>query len=411
MSDDRSGLGFGTRALRAATRAPKVEQEPDAVPIYQAVTFSAEDSADLGDILADRKPGYSYSRIDNPTSTALGAAVAEIEGAQAGFAFATGMAAVHATLLSLLSAGDHVVASQALYGSVRHLLEGVLGRLGIETTFVDITDLEAVAGAITDRTRILYAETIANPTIVVADIPTLAELAHQRGLALVIDNTFASPYICRPIEHGADLVVEAATKWLGGHSDVLAGVVSGDRERIAAIRAVQIDTGGSVGSVLAHSWCCAASKRCTCAWNAPPPTALTLARLLEARQPQVRSVYYPGLPSHPQFAVAQRVLRAGGGMLAFDLGERAAAGAFIDALSLPPRTASLGSVRTMAVHPPSSTHRQLDEEGLRQAGISSRPGARLSRARGRRGPGRRLRARFGRRPLGRRIHVRARATA
>ena len=370
MSDDRSGLGFGTRALRAATRAPKVEQEPDAVPIYQAVTFSAEDSADLGDILADRKPGYSYSRIDNPTSTALGAAVAEIEGAQAGFAFATGMAAVHATLLSLLSAGDHVVASQALYGSVRHLLEGVLGRLGIETTFVDITNLEAVAGAITDRTRIVYAETIANPTIVIADIPALASLAHRRGLALVIDNTFASPYICRPIEHGADLVVEAATKWLGGHSDVLAGVVAGDRERIAAIRAVQIDTGGSAAPFSAFL-VLRGLETLHVRMERSTATAQTLARLLESHQPQVRSVYYPGLSSHPQFAVAQRVLQAGGGMLAFDLGERAAAAAFIDALSLPPRTASLGSVRTMTVHPPSSTHRQLDEEGLRQAGISA----------------------------------------
>lgn len=370
MSDPRPDLGFGTRALRAATRAPKVEQEPDAVPIYQAVTFSAEDSADLGDILADRKHGYSYSRIDNPTSSALGAAVAEIEGAEAGFAFATGMAAVHATLVSLLSAGDHVIASQALYGSVRHLLEGVLGRLGIQTTFVDITDLDAVRAAITDRTRIVYAETIANPTIVVADIPGLAELAHARGLTLVIDNTFASPYVCRPIEHGADLVIEAATKWLGGHSDVLAGVVSGRADLIAAVRAVQIDTGGSPAPFSAFL-VLRGLETLHVRMERSTASAQTMARLLEARRPQVRSVSYPGLASHPQFSVAQRVLRAGGGMLAFDLGDREAAAAFIDALSLPPRTASLGSVRTMTVHPPSSTHRQLDEQGLRQAGISA----------------------------------------
>jgi len=370
VSDDRSALGFGTRAVRAATRAPKVEQEPDAVPIYQAVTFSAEDSADLGDILADRKAGYSYSRIDNPTSTALAAAVAEIEGAEAGFAFSTGMAAVHATLLSLLSAGDHVVASQALYGSVRHLLEGVLGRLGIHTTFVDITDLHAVRAAITPRTRLVYAETIANPTIVVADLPGLAELARAAGVRLVIDNTFASPYICRPIEHGADLVIEAATKWLGGHSDVLAGVVSGPRDLISSVRAVQIDTGGSAAPFSAFL-VLRGLETLHVRMERSTASAQALARLLEARQPLVRSVYYPGLPSHPQFAVAQRVLRAGGGMLAFDLGERDAAAAFIDALTIPPRTASLGSVRTMTVHPPSSTHRQLDEDGLREAGISA----------------------------------------
>jgi cystathionine beta-lyase/cystathionine gamma-synthase len=370
VSDERERLGFGTRAIRAATKAPTVEQAPDAVPIYQAVTFSAESAAELGDILADRKPGYSYSRIDNPTSTALADAIAEIEGAEAGFAFATGMAAVHATLLSLVSAGDHIVAGQALYGSVRHLLEGVLGRLGISTTFVDITDHDVVAAAITDRTRLIYAETIANPTIVVADIPALAELAHRRGLTLVVDNTFASPYICRPIEHGADLVIEAATKWLGGHSDVLGGVVSGGRDKIAAIRAVQVDTGGSAAPFSAFL-VLRGLETLHIRMERSTASAHTLARLLEARQPLVRSVYYPGLPSHPQAAVAQRVLRAGGGMLAFDLGQREAAAAFLDALTIPPRTASLGSVRTMTVHPPSSTHRQLDEQGLRAAGISA----------------------------------------
>lgn len=340
------------------------------MPIYQAVTFSAESAAELGDILADRKPGYSYSRIDNPTSTALAEAVAEIEGAEAGFAFATGMAAVHATLLSLVSTGDHIVAGQALYGSVRHLLEGVFGRLGITTTFVDITDLDAVAAAITDRTRLIYAETIANPTIVVADIPALAAVAHARGLTLVIDNTFASPYICRPVEHGADLVIEAATKWLGGHSDVLGGVVAGGRDRIAAIRAVQIDTGGSAAPLSAFL-VLRGLETLHVRMERSTTTAHALARLLEARRPLVRSVYYPGLPSHPQSAVAQRILRAGGGMLAFDVGDRAAAAAFLDALTIPPRTASLGSVRTMTVHPPSSTHRQLDEQGLREAGISA----------------------------------------
>jgi cystathionine beta-lyase/cystathionine gamma-synthase len=370
VSHDSSDLGFGTRAIRAATRSPRVEQEPDAVPIYQAVTFSAEDSADLGDILADRKPGYSYSRIDNPTSTALGAAVAEVEGAQAGFAFATGMAAVHATLLSLVSAGDHIVASQSLYGSVRHLLEAVLGRLGVHSTFVDITNLGAVAAAITDSTRLVYAETIANPTIVVADIPELAVLAHARGLTLVIDNTFASPYICRPIEHGADLVIEAATKWLGGHSDVLAGVVVGGKEEISAVRAIQTDTGGSAAPFSAFL-VLRGLETLHVRMERSTASAQALARLLEARQQLVNAVYYPGLPSHPQFSVAQRVLRAGGGMLAFDLGQREAAAAFIDALTIPPRTASLGSIRTMTVHPPSSTHRQLDEAGLRQAGISA----------------------------------------
>jgi len=367
VSDDARPSGFGTRAIRAATRLPRVEQEPDAVPIYQTVTFSAADAEELGDVLAERKPGYAYSRLDNPTSLAVGEAFAELAGGEAGFAFASGMAAIHATLLSLLRAGDHVVAARALYGSTHHLLAGVLAGLGIETSFVDATDHDAVAAAITPQTKALYVETLANPTIVVSDVPALAELGQRHGLTVVVDNTFASPYLCRPLELGADLVVESCTKWLGGHSDVLAGAVAGSSARIAAARAVQIDTGGSLAPFSAflvlrgiETLHVRMDRHCQ--------TALALARVLESST-AVGQTWYPGLASHPQFVVAQRLLRAGGGMLAFDLGTRAAATAFLDALTLAPRTASLGSVRTICVHPPSSTHRQMGPEELAQAGI------------------------------------------
>jgi len=368
VSGEVAARGFGTRAISAASRAPIVNQEPDSVPIYQSVTFSAADAAELGDILADRQRGYAYSRIDNPTSVALAAAVAEIEGAQAGFAFSSGMAAIHATLLSLVSAGDHVVAAKALYGSVHHLLTQILGRFGVETSFVDATDLAAIETAITPRTKLVYLETIANPTIVVSDLPSLIELAHRAGATVVVDNTFASPYLCRPIELGADLVVESATKWLGGHSDVLGGVVSGGHDRIARIREIQTNTGGSLAPFSAFL-VLRGIETLHVRMERHSQSALQLARLLEDAE-TVQQVYYPGLASHPQFAVAQRVLRSGGGMLAFDLGSRDAAAAFLDTLTIPPRTASLGSVRTIAVHPPSSTHRQLDDEALQRAGIS-----------------------------------------
>ena len=368
MSDDpRQTLGFGTRAISAATRSPAVDQAPDAVPIYQAVTYGSQDSAELGDVLADRKSGYAYARIDNPTAVALAAAVAEIEGAQAGYAFASGMAAVHAALVSLLRSGDHVVATSAVYGSTHHLLADVFGRFGVVTTFLDVTDLDAVERAFTPATRVLYVETVANPTIVVADIEALAEIARRNGAVLVVDNTFASPYLCRPIEVGAELVVESGTKWLGGHSDVLAGIVCGSKERIAAVRAVQIDTGGTAAP-FSSFLVLRGLETLHVRMERHSQSALTLARWLE-RAEAVRAVYYPGLPSHPQFAVAQRLLRAGGGMLALDLGARQAAAAFLDALEIPPRTASLGSVRTICVHPPSTTHRQLDDDQLRGAGI------------------------------------------
>jgi methionine-gamma-lyase len=277
------------------------------------------------------------------------------------------MGAIHATLVSLLSAGDRVVCTRAVYGSTRNLLTGVLARLGVTVEFVDPTDLDAIEGALRTPTRVLYLETISNPTIVVADLPALAELGHRAGATVVVDNTFASPYLCRPIELGVDLVVESATKWLGGHSDVIAGVVAGSRGAIERIRATSVDTGGIVAPFSAFL-VLRGIQTLHVRMTHHAASALTLARFLEARD-DVPRVLYPGLPSHPQVAVAERLLRSGGGMLAVDLGSRDVAAAFIDALTIPPRTASLGSVHTLVVHPPSHTHRQLDDAGLAAAGI------------------------------------------
>jgi cystathionine beta-lyase/cystathionine gamma-synthase len=369
VSDTRpsAGAGFGTRALAAATRTPNVEQHPDAVPIYQAVTFSSTSAAELADVLGDRQPGYSYSRIDNPTSGALAEAIAEVEGAEAGYVFATGMAAIHAAFISVLRAGDHVVAPRQIYGSVRHLLENILGRFGVETTFVDAADPDAVEAAFTPRTRLLHVETIANPTLTVADLPELIARGHRHGALVSVDNTFASPYVCRPAELGADLVVEALTKWIGGHSDVLGGSVVGRRELIKNVRAVQIDTGGGLAPFSAFL-VLRGLETLHVRMDRHAQTALALARHIEGGA-AAKTVWYPGLASHPQYAVAHRMLGSGGGMLAFDVGDRRAAAVLLDALTLPPRTASLGSVRTIAVHPPSTTHRQLDAAALAAAGI------------------------------------------
>ena len=369
--NDGSGQGFSTRAIRAAHRLPRVDQRPTSVPIYQTVTFSSDDAAELGEVLTGQRQGYAYGRIDNPTTAAFGRAVAELEGAEDGIALATGMAAIHAALVSLVSAGDRIVATTASYGTTRAQLDGVLHRLGVTTQFVDVTDLAAVEAALTAApARVLYAETIANPTIVVADHAALAELAHRHGAIYVVDNTFASPYLCRPAELGADLVIESATKYLSGHSDVLAGVVSGRHDLVDAIRSVQVDTGATLAP---HSAFLAMRGLSTLAIRIDrhAATAAALAAWLE-RQAGVTRVYHPSLPSHPQHEVAVRQLRAGGGMLAFELeGGRDAGRAFIDALSLPELTASLGSVFTMVVHPPSTTHRQLDDAALAESGITA----------------------------------------
>ncbi len=362
--------GFSTRAIRAATRAPRVDQQPNSVPIYQSVTFSSTDVDELAEILTEQRPGYAYARIANPTGETLAAAIAELHGAEEGFVFATGMAAIHAALLSILTAGDRIVCTRAVYGSTRSLLANVLGGIGIRTEFVDATDLASTEAALAaEPTRVLYVETISNPTIVVADLEALAKLAHGHGAILIVDNTFASPYLCRPLELGADLVVESATKFIGGHSDVLAGVAVGNRERIARLRAIQTDTGASLAPFAAFL---VLRGLTTLALRMERHSAMAeaLATWLE-RQSGVDRVYHPALPSHPQASIARRQLRLGGGMLAFELaGGRPAGRAFIDALTIPERTASLGSIHTIVAHPPSTTHRQLSDAEIAAAGIA-----------------------------------------
>ena len=381
MSDDgidprprpRTGLqGFSTRAIRAASHVPKLDQTPTSIPIYQTATFASADADELGRAVGDSRGGYAYSRIANPTTTALGSAYAELAGAEAGVALASGMGAIHAALASLLRAGDRIVGPLAAYGSTRTQLLHTFGGFGVTVDLVDTTDMDAVAEAVAAApTRVLYAETIANPTTAVTDHAAMAELAHRHGATYVVDNTFASPYVCRPLDFGADLVVESGTKFLGGHSDVIAGVAAGSSERIAAVERVQIETGATLGPLDAFL---VLRGILTLAIRVErhAATAAALGAWLE-RQDGVQAVFYPGLPSHPQHTVALRQFRPGvaGGMMAFEVdGGREAGRAIIDALRLPELTASLGSVHTMVVHPPSTSHRQSTEEELLAAGIT-----------------------------------------
>ncbi|MBP1705055.1 MAG: O-succinylhomoserine sulfhydrylase [Chloroflexi bacterium] len=362
--------GFSTRAIRAASRSPRVDQRPTSVPIYQAVTFSSETTDELADVTNRRLPGYSYSRIANPTAEALGSAIAELEGAEAGFAAASGMAAVHLALLALVRAGDRIVCTRAVYGTTRALLTGTLARLGVTTDFIDPTNLRAVEAALAGApARVLYLETISNPTLVVADVAALAEIGHRHGAAVVVDNTFATPYLCRPLELGADLVVESATKYIAGHSDVLAGAVAGREAAIDAVREAQVQTGATIAPFSAFLVLRGIATLAV-RMDRHSATAAALAAWLTTERGVAR-VLYPGLPSHPDHAVAARQLASGGGMLAVELSGGATAGrAFIDALRIPERTASLGSIHTIVVHPPSTTHRQLDPAQLLEAGIA-----------------------------------------
>lgn len=371
MSDDRS-KGFSTRAIRAASRAPRVDQQPSNVPIYQTATFTSGDAQELGDVAADGRAGYAYSRISNPTTSTLGAAYAELAGGEAGVALASGMGAIHAALASQLKAGDRLVAPTAIYGSTRTQLVDTFANFGVIVDFADLTDPAAAADAIAAApTKVVYAETIANPTTVVTDHAAIAALAHAAGARYIVDNTFASPYVCRPLDHGADLVVESATKFLSGHSDVIAGVVAGPMDLVRRVEKFQIDTGATLGpfdAFLVLRGIMTLGVRA----ERHARTAAALGAWLE-RQDGVQRVLYPGLPSHPQHDAAVRQFRPGvaGGMLAVEVvGGRDGGRAAIDAMTLTELTASLGSVHTMVVHPPSTSQRQMTEAQLASAGIT-----------------------------------------
>jgi methionine-gamma-lyase len=363
--------GFSTRAIRAASRVPEAPQPPINVPIYQTATFEVADAAELAALLAFERPGHSYTRHSNPTHAALESALAELEGAEAGLATASGMAAIHAVVLSNLRSGDDLVMPRAVYGGMVGLAGSVLERSGIGHRAVDTTDLDAIAAAIGPHTRLVWLETISNPTTAVADVAAIAELAHARSVLLAVDNTFASPALARPLELGADLVVHSTTKYIGGHSDLSGGVVLGSAERVAAARTVVINVGGNAAPFEAFL-ALRGLKTLALRMERHSSNAVAVARALEGA-PGIARVLYPGLASHPQHELAMRFLCDGmaGGMLAIELsGGRHHGERFLERVRVAVHATSLGGVETLVSHPASSSHRQLDDEGLAAAGLT-----------------------------------------
>ena len=363
--------GFSTRAIRASSRAPDAPQPPVNVPIYQTSTFEVADALELAELLEFQRPGHSYSRYSNPTHAALEEALAELEGADAGLVTASGMAAIHGVVLSVLRSGDELIVPRAVYGGMVGLIASILDRSGIGHRRVDTTDPRQVEAAMNDRTRLLWLETISNPTTAVADVGTLAELAHARGVLLAVDNTFASPAIANPLALGADLVVHSTTKYIGGHSDLTGGALVGPAERVAAARHVVINAGGNAAPFEAFL-ALRGLKTLALRMERHSANALAVASALE-RAPGVARVLYPGLASHPQHELAMRSFRDGmaGGMLAVELeGGRAHGERFLDRVRVAVHATSLGSVETLVSHPASSSHRQLDDAELAEAGMS-----------------------------------------
>jgi O-acetylhomoserine (thiol)-lyase len=393
--------GFDTLALHAGA-APDPATGARAVPIHLTTSFVFENSEHAASLFNMERSGHVYSRISNPTNAVLEERVAALEGAAGAIATASGQAALHLAICTLAGAGSHLVASTALYGGSHNLLHYTLARFGIETTFVRPGDLDGWRGAIRPNTRLLFGETLGNPGLDVLDIPGVAQIAHEHGLPLLVDSTFTTPYLMKPVEWGADLVYHSATKFLSGHGTVIGGVLvdggrfdwhaSGRFPELTApyegFHGMVFDEESTVGAFLLRArreglrdfGACMSPHTAWLILQGIETLPLRMQRHVDntrrvidflVRHPMVGSVGYPELDGHPSHALAQRLLPRGcGSVFSFDLkGSRAQGQAFIEALRLFSHLANVGDCRSLVIHPASTTHFRMDDAALAQAGI------------------------------------------
>jgi len=351
---------------RFSTICVHAGQEPDPatgaiiIPIYQTSTY-------VQDALGQHK-GYEYARTQNPTRAALEANLAAIEGGKAGFAFASGMAAEGA-VMTLLQSGDHVVVTDNTYGGTYRLFERVLRKYQLDFSYVDTSNLDEIRDAIRPSTKMLFLETPTNPVLRITDLAAACEIAHARNVFVVVDNTFASPCLQRPIEFGADLVVHSTTKFLNGHSDSVGGVVIAVRDdHIEWLRFVQNAEGAILGPM--DAWLVLrGTKTLPLRMERHNASAQALAEFLVAH-PKVSRVYYPGLPDHPHHALARRQMRGFGGLIAFELGSLENARILLNHVRLMALAESLGGVETLISHPATMTHASVPLDRRQQIGIT-----------------------------------------
>lgn len=357
-----------TRAVHVSAPSPIVG-EPLSVPIFETSTYAFTDPDVIAAAMTRPDSEYTYTRYGNPTVRALEMAVADLEGGAAALATSSGMGAINAILLGLVQSGDHVIAQRCLYGGSFATLTRLQERFDVDVTFVGGTDADEVRAALRPTSRVLYLETIANPMTQVADLPALAEVARSAGLVIVVDNTFASPVLCRPIEYGADVVIHSTTKYLGGHSDVTGGIaVFADIERYHALWKRFIEFGVTADPFAAWLTIRGLATIALRVRQQSESARFLTSRLVD--HPAVSAVYWPGLPDHPSFRLAEQILADGGGVFAFDLaGGREAGRAVVGRVRLAKLAASLGGVQTLVLHPASTSHRQLDAAALKEAGI------------------------------------------
>jgi cystathionine beta-lyase/cystathionine gamma-synthase len=369
-----SSFSFATQAVHAGERGPQADFTPTTTPIYQSTSFVYDRLETMDAIFGGERSGYVYSRYGNPTVTALERAVATLEGGDTAVAYASGMAAIHATLLALdVVSGVAVVAAQDLYGATSTLLTTIFARQGVTVRLVDMTDLGQVEHALRElRPKVVLVEMISNPLLKVVDLDQLAPLVHGYGAALVVDSTFTSPYLLQPLRCGADVVVHSTTKSLGGHGDVTGGIVVAPGAYRARLELVGRLVGGVLSPHEAYLTL-RGIKTLPLRVRQQCQNAMTIAQWL-ADHPRIRTVNYPGLASHPGHVIAQRLLRPGcfGSVLSFELadGSRDRVFAFLNGLRLCLLATTLGDVYTELLYPTMSSHRMLAPEQRAAVGIS-----------------------------------------
>ncbi|MEN8007206.1 MAG: PLP-dependent aspartate aminotransferase family protein [Candidatus Krumholzibacteriota bacterium] len=360
--------GMMTRIIHAGQH---VDPQTGAVatPIYQTSTFAFRD-ADHGAACFGGEPGYKYTRLGNPTIEALENNIAQLEGGCGGLGAASGMAAVNMVYLTLLGQGAHVVATESLYGPSRMILETEYPRFGVESSFVDTSDPANVAAAMRDNTKLVYLESPANPTLKLTDIEACVEIAHAGGALVAVDNTFASPYLQNPLELGADIVLHSMTKFINGHTDVVAGmVVAKDPELFARLRKVHYNMGGTMDPH--QAWLVLRGvKSLGLRMDRAQENAMKLATFLE-KHPKIDWIRYPGLESHPQYALARKQMRGGGAVFSFGVkGGLEAGKTVINNVEVPTLAVSLGGIESLIEHPASMTHAGMPQSERLKADIT-----------------------------------------
>ena len=370
MAGEKDKLDIATQLVHTGERGAPPEGKPTSTPIYASATYTYDSMAEIDKVFAGEKAGYIYTRYGNPTVTALETALSTVEAGATACAYSSGMAALHAALFACeLTPGATVLASQDLYGATTSLLQTIFGSLGIKTVTADFSELDGLrAKAAETRPRVLVAETISNPLLKVCDIDACAEIAHSVGARLIVDNTFASPYLCQPLKHGADIVVHSATKFLCGHADAMGGIaISRDETDSPALIGVMKLVGGVLSPWEAHA-ILRGLKTLAVRMDRHCENARALAERLR-KNPWIRRVYYAGGGK-----IAKRVLREphAGALVSIELKDnsRAAAFRFMDALQLCIRSTSLGDVFTSALHPATASHRDLSPARRKELGIS-----------------------------------------